>query len=163
MNTWLTSYRAIPFYTVLIIVILLFREFAARSDRMLTTVGVGVPFLISDASIERNLDSSDKRLVVDSLGLLARRKDPSAMNKASELLNDKDLWVFGAIYLGRFDDATAVPYLIKALEPRYNVGLNIAIQVELQNLTGQKFGQDFHQWHDWYLSTYPASPFDFGV
>jgi hypothetical protein len=143
------------------IVIILIREFAAKSDSVMVMIGMPFPSLISDGSLARNLDSPDRRLVVDSLGMLAGRNDPVGTAKAKELLNSSDAWVHGAMYLGRFKDPTAIPYLIKALRvheaaPHYPV-----IVGELQDLTGQNISQDYQKWHDWWMQAHPDSTFDF--
>jgi hypothetical protein len=65
------------------------------------------------------------------------------------------------MYLGRFGDATATPYLIKALRQRFSSGLYPEIAGELESLTGQHFGQDFGKWHDWWEKTHPGSRFNF--
>jgi hypothetical protein len=147
--------------TSVAIVIILIREFAAKSDSVMVLIGMPFPALISDGSLARNLDSSDRRLLVDSLGMLAGRNDPIGTPKAKELLNSSDAWVHGAMYLGHFKDPSAIPYLIKALcvheaAPHYPV-----ITGELQDLTGQNISQDYQKWHDWWMQTHPNSSFDF--
>jgi hypothetical protein len=67
---------------ILIIAVLMIRQFAAKSDTAMVVIGLSCPPLISDASIARNLNTTDRGLLVDSVGILADRHDPVAMNKA---------------------------------------------------------------------------------
>jgi hypothetical protein len=147
---------------LLVVGLLLFvREFGARSDQVLTTIGVEVPFLVSDGSIIRNLNTSDRGLLIDSVSLLAYRNNPAATDKAREMMHGDDTWVHGALYLGHFGDQTAIPYLIKALHYTYDARLAPLVTLELTDLTGQNFPANFKPWHEWWEKNHPGDNFDF--
>jgi hypothetical protein len=143
------------------LVIILIREFAAKSDSVMVLIGMPFPALISDGSLARNLDSPDRRLLVDSLGMLGGRNDPVGTAKAKELLTSDDAWIHGAMYLGHFKDPTAIPYLIKALRVHEAAPHYPGVTGELKDLTGQNISQDYQKWHDWWMQTHPDSTFDF--
>jgi hypothetical protein len=146
---------------VLLFIIVSIREFAARSDSTMVFLGISVPPLISDASIARNLNTTDPNLLIDSIGLLAHRDNPAATAKARELMTGNTLWIHGALYLGHFQDPSAIPYLIKGLHRNAASKLHPLIAQELENVTGQHYGQNFQNWRDWWQQSHPDSHFDF--
>jgi hypothetical protein len=119
------------------------------------------PGLVPASSYVNNLKSDDPDLVRESLGFLARRKDPSGISNALPLLQSKDdyIWLNAALYTGACGRQEAVPYLIKAL--RHTAWrADPDTLAALTALTGQNLGNDFSKWHAWWVSQNPNQPFD---
>ena len=117
--------------------------------------------LYSDAQIARNLSSRDNYLVYSSLRILAERQSRLGVERARVLLSDQRGWIHGAMYLGALGEAEAIPYLIKGLRMQYGSGLYPDITEQLRKLTSQDIGEDFSQWHQWWMDTHPNSSFNF--
>jgi hypothetical protein len=117
---------------------------------------------VSSNELVRNLDSSNQDKVGDSLILLKDRRDPAGIARAKALLNSDaaDVWTNAALYLGVMGKAESIPYLIKALRAA-DPEEGHEISVDLTMMTGQDFGTNFKDWHEWWLSKNPGSSIDF--
>jgi hypothetical protein len=139
------------------------REYALRPIARFapTVTEMLFPSLIPGEFLAENLDRSDPGLVSATLGLLGRRRDPMAEEKAVPLLRSEDpyVWLHAATYLAAVDRREAVPYLIKALRHRAwrSRGDHLAA---LRRLTGRDFGEEFENWRQWWLAEHPATAFD---
>jgi len=142
-------------------VVLLLREFAARSLFAMILFDHISPLLISDASIVRNFNSPDKDMVYSSVSVLEDHNSRSGMEKAKELMHSNEGWIHGAMYLGHFGDASSIPYLIKGLRDHNASGLYKEVSEDLEQLTGQRYGTDFQKWRDWWQQAHPGEHFDF--
>lgn len=117
-----------------------------------------IPGLVPASAWARNLDSKDTDLVRESLGFLARRKNPAGVSRAVELLTHPDdyIWLNAAHYAGVCNRQEAVPYLVKAL--RHTAWRADADTAKyLRGVTGEDFGTDFVQWQKWWLAGHPDS------
>ena len=132
-----------------------------------SSFGVGflqqfAPLALPSSTLAQNLESGDTDLVRESLGILADRRDPIAVQRALPLLQSQDdyIWLNAAHYLGAVGRAEAVPYLIKAF--RHTAWLSDSERVRyLQSITGQSFTADFRVWSNWWATTYTNATFDF--
>jgi hypothetical protein len=117
--------------------------------------------IIPARSYARNLNSPNRDLVRDSLGFLTRRKNPIAVPRAIELLDDPDdyVWLNAALYLGACHRPEATPYLIKALRHTASRCDPETLR-DLRVLTDQNFGADFNLWQRWWLDAHPDSKLD---
>jgi hypothetical protein len=132
-----------------------------RSMFLMSLVEHMAPGLIPASSFARNLDSDDSDLVRESLAHLRNRKDPIAVDRAVELLQSTDdyIWLNAAHYAGVCGRREAVPYLIKAL--RHTAWRSDDEKIRhLRDLTGQDFGTDFARWHEWWMTQHPDSSID---
>lgn len=117
---------------------------------------------VGSETLVANLDSSDRDLVMTSLGILSDRADPSGRDKAIVLLESSDnyIWLNAALYLGTIGDVAAIPYLIKALKHRASGAHDKAASL-LSTLAGQAFGKDQEKWIAWWKTEHPDSAFVF--
>lgn len=85
------------------------------------------------------------------LHFLSNRKDPSGVPQALVLLESSDdyVWLNAATYLGTCDKKESVPYLIKGIRHTAWRTKDERLLM-LQHLTGQKFGNDFSTWQNWW-------------
>ncbi|RLC66146.1 MAG: hypothetical protein DRI48_05340, partial [Chloroflexi bacterium] len=98
-----------------------------------------------------HLSSADPDIVMTALSVLKDRQDPAGKDKARELLNNDNeyIWLNAALYLGAVGDEQAAPYLIKALtHAAWRVHEEAADY--LRTLTGQDFGADYAAWAEWW-------------
>jgi hypothetical protein len=131
------------------------------NDMLMMLVEHMSPGLIPSSSYARNLDSGNVDLMRESLGLLRRRKDPIAVDRAIELLKHPDdyVWLNAADYLGALKREEAVPYLIKAL--RHTASRSDQETAGyLKNITKLDFGTDFDKWQGWWITGHPGMKFD---
>jgi hypothetical protein len=106
----------------------------------------------------KNLESNDRDMVIDSLSILADKRDSSGREKARELLSSDDeyVWLNAALYLAAIGDDASIPYLIRGLNhPAYRAVDDIVAYLE--TLTGQSFGRDQEKWTEWWASEQPDS------
>jgi hypothetical protein len=136
-------------------------SFIPRNMFLMSIVEHTTPGIIPASSYAHNLDSDDPDLVRESLAHLRDRKDPIAIKRAVELLQSTDdyIWLNAAEYVGVCGRQEAVPYLIKALRHTAWRADNETAQTLLA-LTGQPFGTNFSQWHEWWLGQHPNSEID---
>jgi len=118
---------------------------------------------VSSTTIVSHLDSTDRDLVMTSLGLLSDRHDVSGQAKAYQLLNDQDdyIWLNATLYLGSIGDQKAVPHLIRALGHTASRSYQESA-THLQAITGQSYGTDQQKWIDWWQAQNPTQSFEFG-
>jgi hypothetical protein len=117
---------------------------------------------VSSAELVKNLDSNNPDKVSDSLVLLKDRREPSGIAKAKRLLKSDvpDVWTNAALYLGAMGKAESIPYLIKALRTA-DAQDQHEISIDLTAMTGNDFGNQFDDWHAWWLKKNPGESFDF--
>jgi hypothetical protein len=152
--------------TALVLAALVGGFFLVRQLTAMTEITAGLadnfcPLLLSSDALARNVSGDQGDLLYDSLSILARRKDPVAVDRALPLLKSDDdyAWLNAALYLGACNRKEAVPYLIKAL--RHTAWRSKPEEIAyLHNLTGQDFGDDFPKWKAWWEQTHPEFPMD---
>jgi hypothetical protein len=107
----------------------------------------------SSTQLVTNLDSPNSDKVGYSLEILKDRRDPAAIAKAKELLqnNNPDIWQGAALYLGAMGKAESIPYLIKTLQTAEGPELH-EISVDLTTMTGRDFGTHYDDWQKWWLA-----------
>jgi hypothetical protein len=112
------------------------------------------PRVTSDKSWHESIKKDPTAHGYSGYSILADRRSNIAIETALKDIHNPDpyVWLNAALYLGRFNRKESVPYIIKALQhtgwakPEKYV-------VTLQRITGQKIGNDFKKWQEWYLST----------
>jgi len=117
---------------------------------------------VSSQTLAKDLESSDRDLVMASLDTLTRRNDTAGQPQARKLLASADdyIWFNAALYLGAINDQQAVPYLIKGLKhPASRAYPDVAR--DLKSLTGQNLGTDQAKWLIWWKQRNPNSAFSF--
>jgi hypothetical protein len=119
------------------------------------------PGIIPASGYVQLLYSPDTEFVLEGLHYLRARKNPIAVNRAIELLNSENdyIWLNAALYLGACERKEAIPYLIKALRHTARHGDPKTTQF-LRDITGLDFGADFLRWRQWWLSSHPDFRFD---
>jgi hypothetical protein len=152
------------FFVILLVVGILLvgaASFIPRNMFLMAFVEQMAPGIIPASSYAHNLDSDNPDLVRESLAHLRNRKDPIAVKRAVELLQSTDdyIWLNATEYVGVCGRQEAVPYLIKALRHTAWRADNETAQ-SLLALTGQAFGTNYSQWHEWWLGQHPNSEID---
>jgi hypothetical protein len=135
---------------------------AQRTEFGIVMLQQCAPFLLLSSQLGRNLESTNTDVVRESLGILADRRDPVAVDRAIQLLQSSDdyVWLNAAGYLGAVGRSEAVPYLIKAF--RHTAWRSDGERLtDLRRITGQSFPADFHAWSNWWAETHSNATFDF--
>jgi HEAT repeats len=135
---------------------------AQRTEFGIVMLQQCAPFLLPSSQLARNLESTNTDVVRESLGILADRRDPVAVDRAIQLLQSSDdyVWLNAAQYLGAVRRSQAVPYLIKAF--RHTAWRSDGERLtDLQLITGQSFPADFRAWSNWWAAAHPDAAFDF--
>ena len=86
-------------------------------------------------------------------GILRERKSDAAIQEGLGDIRSEDayVWINAASYLGSRGRKEAIPYLIKAL--RHSASRSDDERVELlRQLTGERFGNSFEEWFNWYAA-----------
>lgn len=102
------------------------------------------------------LSSENDQKVMTAFGILEDRRDPAGVQKAKELLeiDNKYIWFNATLYLGSLERKEAVPYLIKGLKHPASKAHKDA-SIYLQKITGKSFGTNYEKWLDWWEKTHP--------
>jgi len=143
---------------VLVCLVQLARYITGKSPAVFALIS---PKLVSSPSVAENVMKGSGDIVYDSLGILADRRDPIVVDRAIDLLNSDDdyMWLNAAQYLGACGRQEAVPYLIKAL--RHTAWRSDAKRVQLlRELTNEDFGTDFSRWQSWWVMRHPDNGMD---
>lgn len=117
---------------------------------------------ISSEKLVENLSSKDRNLVMTSLSILSNRKSPLGKEKAYELLESKDdyIWFNACQYLAILKDMKSVPYLIKGLKHPASRSYD-GTALLLKELTKESFGKDQKKWIAWWEKNHPDESFSF--
>ena len=135
---------------------------AQRTELGIVVLQQTAPFLLPSSQLARNLESENADVVRESLAILTDRRDPVAVDRAIQLLQSSDdyVWLNAAHYLGAMGRAEAVPYLIKAF--RHTASRSDGERLaDLQRITGQSFPAQFRVWSNWWAEAHPNATFDF--
>jgi hypothetical protein len=108
------------------------------------------------------LDYSDTIVLNNTLTQFEHSGSDAGRERAVELLRHSDIYVSycSALYLGSIGDQRSVPYLIRGLDhPAWRSRPRLVRY--LKTLTQQDFGENKHEWVQWWKSQNSGSSFDF--
>ena len=107
----------------------------------------------SSTFLASELQSNDPEAIMHGLHFLSNRKHPAGVPQALELLKTSDdyVWLNAATYLAVCGRQESIPYLIKAIRHTAWRGKDERLHM-LRHLTGQRFGNDFDVWLNWWES-----------
>lgn len=109
------------------------------------------PQLITDEAWRESIAKDPTAHGYSGYGILQDRKSDAAIQEGLRDIQSEDgyVWMNAASYLGSRGRKEAVPYLIKAL--RHTAWRSDDERVELlRQLTGERFGNSFEDWLNWY-------------